>query len=78
MPEIFHLTVDGRPLQQMIAAGAYDWASSGITQKHFPITADQLGEWEEDVDKSDLSIKSEYIISACASSPIRSIPLSTL
>jgi hypothetical protein len=34
-----HLTVDyGQSLQQMIAAGHYNWANPSITGKRFPIT----------------------------------------
>jgi len=44
--DIFRLTVDERSLEQMIAGGRYDYVGSDITATRFPITTDQVGEWE--------------------------------
>ncbi len=44
--EIWHLTVDGRSLEEMKTAGGYNWTNSDITEKRFPITVDQTGELE--------------------------------
>ncbi len=40
------LTVKATTVGQAIAAGKYDSVNSDITESRFPITADQLGEWE--------------------------------
>jgi len=57
--DIFRLSVDERSLEQMIAAGRYDYANSDITPKHFPITADQVGAWEARYFHFDLDIESD-------------------
>lgn len=44
--EVFRLTVDERPLGQMVAAGNYNYSNGDIAEKRFPITADQTGDWE--------------------------------
>lgn len=47
VPDVFRLTVDyGQSLEQMIAAGHYDWKSDDITAKHFPITGKGVVEFE--------------------------------
>lgn len=45
--QIFKVAVDyGQTLEQMIAAGRYDWVSSGITPKRFPISGEGGAERE--------------------------------
>lgn len=45
--ETFLLTVDyGQSLEQMIAAGQYDWKDDNITARHFPITGKGVVEFE--------------------------------
>jgi len=45
--DVFRLTVDyGQSLEQMIAAGHYDWVNSDITAKRFPIEGKGVVEFE--------------------------------
>lgn len=45
--EPFRLTVDySQSLEQMIAAGQYDWKNSNITAKRFPIEGNSIVEYE--------------------------------
>lgn len=46
-PLFIYLAVDcGRTLEEMIAAGKYDWKNDDITSKNFPITGTGKDEWE--------------------------------
>lgn len=45
--DIFRLTVDyGQTLEQMIAAGRYDWKNDDITAKRFPVEGKGIVEFE--------------------------------
>jgi len=55
---IFRLTVDARSLKEMIAAGGYDWTNSDITPERFPITVNQLGDWEAKYFHFNLNLES--------------------
>ncbi len=45
-----------------ISAGNYGWTNSDLTEKRFPVTEDQLGEWEWKLFHFDRSISSEEAI----------------
>jgi len=58
--EIFRLTVDyGQSLEQMIAAGRYDWKNDGITAKRFPVTGEGRVKFEARYFHFDRSISSK-------------------
>lgn len=46
-PSVPTLTVPADlPFAERIVRGRYDWTNSDLTEKKFPVTADQVGEWE--------------------------------
>lgn len=48
--------------EDRIARGHYVWTNSGLTEKKFPVTADQVGEWEWKLFHFDRDISSEEAI----------------
>lgn len=63
VPDIFQLTVDySQSLEQMIAAGRYDWKNSDITAKRFPITGKGAMEFEARYFHFNRDISSENAI----------------
>ena len=61
--DVFRLTVDyGQSLEQMIAAGRYDWKNSDITKERFPIEGKGLAEFEARY--FDFDISSEGAVDA--------------
>ncbi|MDB5265339.1 MAG: hypothetical protein JWM39_52 [Parcubacteria group bacterium] len=65
MPESFRLTVDyGQTLEQMIAAGNYDWKNDDLTAKRFPIKGDGIVEFEVCLFHFDRMIESKDAIKA--------------
>ena len=62
---VFRLTVDcGKSLEQMIAAGHYDWKNSDITPKRFPIKGNGVVECEARYFHFNRNIFSEKAIEA--------------
>lgn len=65
MSNVFHLTVDySQSLEQMIAAGRYDWRNDDITAKRFPIKGEGIVEYEARYFNFDRNISSENTIDA--------------
>lgn len=63
VPGVFLLTVDyNQSLEQMIAAGQYDWKNSDITAKRFPIKGEGAVEFEARYFHFNHSISSENVI----------------
>ena len=63
MPEQIVLSVDyGQTLEQMIAAGYYDWTNSDITQARFPIVGDGVQQFEAKIFHFDCNISSEKAV----------------
>jgi hypothetical protein len=68
MPESFRLTVDyGQTLEQMIAAGNYDWKNDDLTAKRFPIKGAGIVEFEACLFHFDRVIESKDAIKAIES-----------
>jgi hypothetical protein len=65
VPDIFRLTIDySQSLEQMIAAGRYDWTNSGIIAKHFPIEGKGTIEYEAKLFHFNRNISPEKAIEA--------------
>lgn len=63
VPELIILTVDyGLTLEQMIAAGNYDWKNDDLTDKRFPIKGEGVQEFEACLIHPNRSISSEDCI----------------
>lgn len=63
MPDIFRLVVDyGKSLEQMIAAGHYNWKNDNITTKRFPIEGEGVVEFEARYFNFDHNISSENAV----------------
>ena len=48
--------------EDRLKRGQYGWRNSGLTEKKFPVTADQVGDWEWKLFHFDRSISSEDAI----------------
>ncbi len=48
--------------EERITRGNYSWTNSNLTEKEFPVTADQIGEWEWKLFHFNRSISSEDAI----------------
>ena len=60
LPEIIFLPVDyNMSLDQMIAAGKYDWKNSDLNAKNFPITGEGIQEFELELVHPNCNISSE-------------------
>jgi len=65
MPEQLVLSVDyGRSLEQMIAAGQYDWTNSDITAKRFPVQGVGIVQYEAKLFHFDRSTASQDNVDA--------------
>jgi len=63
IPDVFHLTVDySQSLEEMIAAGRYDWKNSDITAKRFPVEGTGVVEFEARYFHFDHNISSENAV----------------
>lgn len=58
----FLTVLPGLSFAERIKRGDYGWANSDLTEKKFPITADQVGEWEWKLFHFNRSISSEEAI----------------
>ncbi|MEI9966542.1 MAG: hypothetical protein WDN67_02745 [Candidatus Moraniibacteriota bacterium] len=57
------LTVDpGLAFAERIMRGNYGWRNSDLTEKRFPVTAEQVGDWEWKLFHFDRDISSEEAI----------------
>lgn len=48
--------------EDRIKRGNYSWRNSNLTQKRFPVTAEQVGDWEWELFHSDRDMSSEKVI----------------
>ena len=65
MPEQIVLSVDySRSLEQMIAAGHYDWTNSEIITKRFPVVGNGVEQFEAKIFHFDRDISSEKAVDA--------------
>lgn len=63
LADVFRLTVDyGQSLEQMIAAGHYNWTNSDITAKRFPIEGKGIVEFEGRYFNFDSNVSSEIAV----------------
>ena len=65
LPESTTLSVDySRTLEQMIAAGHYDWKNDDITAKRFPLKGDDIEQPETKIFHFDRDMSSEAVVEA--------------
>ena len=65
MPEQLVLSIDySRTLEQMIAAGHYDWKNDNITAKKFPVVGNGVEQFEAKIFHFDRNISSEKVVEA--------------
>ncbi|MES2203203.1 MAG: hypothetical protein V4474_02720 [Patescibacteria group bacterium] len=65
LPENIPLSVDyGQSLEQMIAAGNYDWKNDDITAKKFPVVGEGIEQFETRVVHFNRTISSEEAVEA--------------
>jgi hypothetical protein len=65
LPEQLTLSVDyGKPLEQMISAGRYDWKNDDITAKRFPVVGQDIEQFEAKIFHFDCHMSSEAVVEA--------------
>lgn len=65
LPESITLSVDyGRSLDQMIAAGNYEWKNNDITAKKFPVQGEGIEQFEAKIFHFDRTMSSEAVVEA--------------
>ncbi|MEK9179951.1 MAG: hypothetical protein AAB897_00880 [Patescibacteria group bacterium] len=81
MLEVFRVTVDySMTIEQMIAAGRYDWQNNDVNDKHFPIPPSKRGKQEVAIEliKFDRDMESNEVLRELDKMGLRSAELPEL